>query len=43
MQTKLAELGAIPLLGSSAEWAAILNEEVEKWAKVVKFTGAMVE
>jgi tripartite-type tricarboxylate transporter receptor subunit TctC len=43
MQTKLADLGAVAVLGSPVDWGRILNDEVEKWAKVVKFTGATVE
>jgi tripartite-type tricarboxylate transporter receptor subunit TctC len=39
MQKRLASLGAMPLVGSSADFGKLLTEELEKWAKVVKFSG----
>ena len=39
MKARLAELGGVPLAGSSAEFGKLIAEEVEKWAKVVKFAG----
>jgi len=40
MNARLAGLGATPVAGSPAEFAALLAEEVEKWRTVVKFSGA---
>jgi tripartite-type tricarboxylate transporter receptor subunit TctC len=40
LRARLIELGGIPLLGSSAEFGKVLADETEKWAKVVKFSGA---
>ena len=39
MKARLADLGAIPLIGSPADFAKLIAEETEKWAKVVKFAG----
>jgi tripartite-type tricarboxylate transporter receptor subunit TctC len=40
MSARLADTGGTPLAGSPAEFAKLLAEETEKWAKVVKFSGA---
>jgi tripartite-type tricarboxylate transporter receptor subunit TctC len=40
LRARLIELGGIPLLGSPAEFGKVLADETEKWAKVVKFSGA---
>jgi tripartite-type tricarboxylate transporter receptor subunit TctC len=40
MKRRLADLGGTVLAGSSADFAKIIAEETEKWAKVVKFSGA---
>jgi tripartite-type tricarboxylate transporter receptor subunit TctC len=37
LQARLAEFGALPLLGSPSEFSALLADETEKWGKVVKF------
>jgi tripartite-type tricarboxylate transporter receptor subunit TctC len=39
-RTRLAELGASPLPGSPGDFRKFLADEVEKWGKVVKFSGA---
>ena len=39
MKARLADLGGVALLGSSAEFGRLIAEETEKWAKVVKFAG----
>jgi tripartite-type tricarboxylate transporter receptor subunit TctC len=39
MKARLAELGGVPLAGSSGEFGALITGEAEKWAKVVKFAG----
>src|SRR6195256_2644082 len=39
INARLLELGSVPSAGSSADFAKLVAEETEKWAKVVKFTG----
>jgi tripartite-type tricarboxylate transporter receptor subunit TctC len=43
MKARLAELGAAPLATTPKEFAAVVATETDKWAKVVKFSGAKVE
>jgi tripartite-type tricarboxylate transporter receptor subunit TctC len=43
LKARLAELGGIPLRGAPAEFGKIIAEETEKWAKVVRFSGAKPE
>jgi tripartite-type tricarboxylate transporter receptor subunit TctC len=40
---RFAELGAILLPGSAADFGKLLADETEKWGKVVKFSGARVD
>jgi tripartite-type tricarboxylate transporter receptor subunit TctC len=40
---RFAELGAILLPGSAADFGKLLADETEKWGKVVKFSGAKVD
>jgi tripartite-type tricarboxylate transporter receptor subunit TctC len=40
MMARLADTGGIMLAGSPAEFGRLLAEETEKWAKVVKYSGA---
>ena len=42
-KTRFAELGAILLPGSAADFGKLLADETEKWGKVVKFAGAKVD
>jgi len=43
VQKNLAELGAVPVKGTPAEFGEFLNNEVESWAEVVKGSGATVD
>jgi len=40
MKIRLADTGGIALVGSASEFGKVLAEETEKWAKVVKSSGA---
>ena len=40
MKARLADLGGMALAGSAADFGKLIAEETEKWAKVVKFSGA---
>jgi tripartite-type tricarboxylate transporter receptor subunit TctC len=40
VKTRLADLGETALGGTSAQYATLIAEETEKWAKVVGFSGA---
>ena len=40
IEARFAELGAVPMPGSSADFGTFFAQETEKWAKVVKFSGA---
>jgi tripartite-type tricarboxylate transporter receptor subunit TctC len=43
MRAKLADLGGVPIPGTPADFWALHKMETEKWAKIVKFSGAKVE
>ncbi|MGD0024199.1 MAG: tripartite tricarboxylate transporter substrate binding protein [Xanthobacteraceae bacterium] len=40
LKTRFADLGGIMLTGSPADFGKLIAEDTEKWAKVVKFSGA---
>ena len=42
-KARIADLGGIVAVGSPADFGKIIAEETEKWAKVVKFSGAKAE
>jgi tripartite-type tricarboxylate transporter receptor subunit TctC len=42
-KARIAELGATPLPGSPADFGRFIAEEVEKWGKVVEFSGTKIK
>jgi tripartite-type tricarboxylate transporter receptor subunit TctC len=40
LEARFADLGAMVLPGSTVDFAKLLVDETEKWAKVIKFSGA---
>jgi tripartite-type tricarboxylate transporter receptor subunit TctC len=43
LKGRLADLGGAPLAGTPADFGRLIAEETEKWAKVVKFSGALAD
>lgn len=43
MRERFAGQGAVPVPNTSEEFAAFIRSEIEKWSKVVKFSGARVD
>jgi tripartite-type tricarboxylate transporter receptor subunit TctC len=43
MSKYLSEQGADPITSTPAEYGALIKDEVEKWGKVVKATGAQID
>jgi tripartite-type tricarboxylate transporter receptor subunit TctC len=43
IKARIADLGGTPLAGSPADFANLIVEETEKWAKVIKFAGIKPE
>jgi len=43
LKARIADLGGIAITGSPADFGKLIVEETEKWAKVVKFSGAKAE
>jgi tripartite-type tricarboxylate transporter receptor subunit TctC len=40
MKVRFADMGATVLAGSPADFGKLIADDTEKWAKVVKFSGA---
>jgi tripartite-type tricarboxylate transporter receptor subunit TctC len=40
IKARVADMGGTALTGSPADFGKLLAEEIEKWARVVKFSGA---
>jgi len=43
VKARLAELGGVPIAGTPEDFGKVIVNETEKWAKVVKASGATVE
>jgi len=43
VRTRMADIGSEPVPGSVADFAKLIDEETEKWAKVVRFSGLKAE
>ncbi len=43
MRERLAELGGKPIAGTPEDFGKVIQGEIDKWAKVVKESGAKVE
>jgi tripartite-type tricarboxylate transporter receptor subunit TctC len=43
VRARFAGQGAVPLETSPAEFTALLKQDIEKWAKVVKDSGAKID
>jgi tripartite-type tricarboxylate transporter receptor subunit TctC len=43
IKTRIVELGGTVVGGTPAEFAKIISDATEKWAKVIKFAGIKVE
>ena len=42
-QSRLGVEGAVPLLGGTSEYAALIRKESAQWAEIIKISGATVE
>jgi tripartite-type tricarboxylate transporter receptor subunit TctC len=43
MRARLADLGGVPMAATPGEFGRFIADETEKWAKVVKFSGAKTD
>ncbi len=43
IKTRLVELGGMPLTGTAAEFGRFMQQEAQKWAEVVRLSGAKAE
>jgi tripartite-type tricarboxylate transporter receptor subunit TctC len=39
MKARISDMGAAPFISSPADFAKLMSDEVEKWAKVIRFAG----
>src|SRR5262249_48866377 len=43
LKARLTDLGGVAMAGSAGDFESLIAEEIAKWAKVVKFSGAKAE
>ena len=43
IKARIAELGSVPMPMTPVDFAKFIAEETEKWAKVIKFSGAKAD
>ena len=43
LKARLADLGATPLAGSSAEFGRLIASETEKWSKIIRAANIRLE
>jgi hypothetical protein len=43
MKARLSDFGGEALTGSAADFGKLIADETEKWARVVKFSGAKAD
>lgn len=43
VKDKLSSLGAVPTVSTPQQFASFIDSEIQRWAEVVKFSGAKVE
>lgn len=43
MRERFAAQGALPVPNTSEQFTAFIRSEIDKWARVVKFSGARVD
>ena len=43
MKTRFADLGGMMFTGSPADFTKVITDDAEKWAKVIKFSGARAD